>query len=105
MNIIKKTLSLNSVNRVGGRSIINLKRIRRIGSIGPAHGYTDLLPYLYGVGNLLLRSLFYKISRNLLTKHLPESRTSGIKILCAISSAWMLYEEIKHGGENYAHIH
>ena len=71
----------------------------------PGTRCTPVLSYLCGVWNALLSSLIQKINKKTSTKHLSESRTSVIKNLRATATARRLYEELKHGGKHYAHIH
>jgi len=86
-------------------NIGDLQLISSNGVTDPGSRCTTALPYLFGVWNALLSSLKHKINKNTSPKYLSESRTSVIKNLRATATARRLYEELKHGGKHYAHIH
>lgn len=100
MLFTKYTLTPPEKENIGG-----LQLICSTGITEPGARCSTALPYLAGVWNALLSSLIHKINKNTSPKYLSGSRTSVIKNLRATATARRLYEELKHGGKHYAHIH
>jgi len=89
----------------GKGNMSDLKHIYSTGVADPGVRCNPALPYLSVVWNALFSSFIHKINKNTSPKYLSESRTSAIKNLRATATARRLYEELKHGGKHYAHIH
>lgn len=86
-------------------NIGDLQLICSTGLTDPVTRCTTALSHPFCVCNALLSSFKHKIIKNISPKYLSESRTSVIKNLRATATARRLYEELKHGGKHYAHIH